>query len=152
MSKTLDVVEGVTAYTQRAALKTFFSQFGVVDQCFVGDYNKSQPYIKFMTVKATEDAQEASDNNVLMHHGGMLKTRRRDRDTDVLDRKKRYFRDLDMPSRVVLRESDSSWRRGRRRSRSKSRSPSSSRSRSLKPRRRESRRESRSRSRHRRRV
>eukprot|EP00397_Hematodinium_sp_SG-2012_P057419 GEMP01071767.1.p1 GENE.GEMP01071767.1~~GEMP01071767.1.p1 ORF type:complete len:223 (+),score=28.40 GEMP01071767.1:84-752(+) len=73
----LDISDGINGYTQRAALKQLFQQFGTVDQCFIGDRRHNGSYVKFMTETGAEDAQQASEMGYLILHGTTLRTRRR---------------------------------------------------------------------------
>ena len=72
----LDLVQGITEYSSRIALKMLFTQFGEVTACWIPPLehrSNERAYVKFGTTKAAQAAFEASQAGQLFLDGVALK-------------------------------------------------------------------------------
>ncbi|CAE7207936.1 unnamed protein product [Symbiodinium sp. CCMP2456] len=72
----LDLVQGITEYSSRIALKMLFQQFGEVTACWIPPLehrSNERAYVKFGTTKAAQAAFEASQAGQLFLDGVSLK-------------------------------------------------------------------------------
>ncbi|CAK9022015.1 unnamed protein product [Durusdinium trenchii] len=72
----LDLVQGITEYSSRIALKMLFTQFGEVTACWIPPLehrSNERAYVKFGTTKAAQAAYEASQAGQLFLDGVALK-------------------------------------------------------------------------------
>ncbi|CAJ1349683.1 unnamed protein product [Effrenium voratum] len=72
----LDLVQGITEYSSRIALKMLFTQFGEVTACWIPPLEhrtNERAYVKFGTTKAAQAAWEASQAGQLFLDGVALR-------------------------------------------------------------------------------
>eukprot|EP00435_Cladocopium_sp_Y103_P067548 s880_g30.t1 len=72
----LDLVQGITEYSSRIALKMLFTQFGEVTACWIPPLehrSNERAYVKFGTTKAAQAAFEASQAGQLFLDGVALR-------------------------------------------------------------------------------